>query len=457
MLILGACLDITTQVTIQNAPGSNAVSLGQVTQWDWGGVQVRYNVAAGAAPETAVLTASTSGGNVTVPLHVVPSLPYISGVSPNFWPAGQTTPVAMFGAGFGNSPPVGCFPTNLQVSSTSNVTFCVTNWSDVLILGTATVSADDAGETVNISVASTGYGLPFAGPQSQGTASNQVQAQAGGEPSGATLTLSRPSLTQVQATATPGGGTFTEGITPLTAYGTVTSIANASTVGYGNNTQVSSFSLLDPPNPNGSGGPSHGGMAQVSVQYQPPSGALQSKQFNVPTFGMSCYNVALQSDWFVSPGVCKNVSIQHVTFTDTTTNPPNLTGTYCNSFLAEVRLQGSGVLTSGGAIQYNSANGIYAAVPQILAYDGTPPVAGQTLARNLTVIPSKGVLVSLDGIGSNLLANDAGMAILGYRLDLFGGAGVAACSGSNNANNNPIVVGACSPGQSPACPVSSLQ
>jgi len=180
MTIFGACLDSTTQVSIQNAGSSNAVTLGAVTPLGWGEVQVQYSVAAGSAPETAVLTVSTSGGSVTASLQVVPSLPYISAVIPDVWPAGQQTPVTISGAGFGTSPLTGCSLSNLQVSSSSSVIFCVTGWSDGAIQGTATVAANDPGETVALSVTGGSYGLDFAPPPSAGQTSNRVQAQAGG-------------------------------------------------------------------------------------------------------------------------------------------------------------------------------------------------------------------------------------------------------------------------------------
>ncbi len=213
MSIFGACLDSTTQVSIQNAPSSNAVSLGQVIQWGWGGIKVQYSVAAGAAPETAVLTVSTSGGSVTAPVQVVPSLPYISAVVPDVWPAGQTTPVTITGAGFGSTPVTGCPPINLQVSSSSSVSFCVTSWSDGVIQGTATVAANDPGETVTLSVTGGVYGLDFAPPPSAGQTSNQVQAQAGG--------TSCTSASIVEETDSPGilpiynPATIRQGFAPL--------------------------------------------------------------------------------------------------------------------------------------------------------------------------------------------------------------------------------------------------
>jgi hypothetical protein len=137
--------------------------------------------------------------------------------------------------------------------------------------------------------------------------------------------------------------------------------------------------------------------------------------------------------------------------------PKNLTGTHCASFIKDVSVEGSGVLADGTTkIQYNPATGEFNAVPQIRAADNTPPVAGQTVARDRSIIPGKGVILSLDGLGSDLQANDTGGRISGYRLDYYGGIGKAVCTGSQNANNNPMVVGACSPGLA-KCPANFAQ
>lgn len=162
--------------------------------------------------------------------------------------------------------------------------------------------------------------------------------------------------------------------------------------------------------------------------------------------------IALQSDYGTAPGSCHGTTIAGTHFTGSTVNPPSLTGTYCNAFLANIRLQGAGQLSSGQYVQYRSGSGTYVQVSAVYGSDGTPVVAGQTVARDKTIIPSKGVLVDVDQIGNGLLANDTGGAITGYRLDLFNGAGVAACA----SFANPISVTACETAQL-ACPTSALQ
>lgn len=71
-------------------------------------------------------------------------------------------------------------------------------------------------------------------------------------------------------------------------------------------------------------------------------------------------------------------------------------------------------------------------------------MAGQTVARDLNIIPAGGVLLDLNGIGTGLLANDTGGKIQGYRIDRYMGSGVAACSGANASN--VVSIGGCHPG-----------
>jgi membrane-bound lytic murein transglycosylase len=92
------------------------------------------------------------------------------------------------------------------------------------------------------------------------------------------------------------------------------------------------------------------------------------------------------------------------------------------------------------------------AVSVIDGADGTPVVAGQTVARSRSIIPGRGVLVDVDSVGTGLLANDTGGAIVGYRLDFYQGSGKAVCAGYTN----PMGVSDCSPAQT-KCPGSALQ
>jgi 3D (Asp-Asp-Asp) domain-containing protein len=167
---------------------------------------------------------------------------------------------------------------------------------------------------------------------------------------------------------------------------------------------------------------------------------------------MSCYYTTLQSDWGTVPNHCKSVTIKGVVYSGTITNPYSLSGTYCSSFIAEVKLQGSGVLAGGQDIQYDPSTNKITKVSQINGADGTPVVANKTVARSRSIIPTGGVHVDIDQIGTNLLANDTGGDIVGYRIDLYRGAGSAVCTNYKNI----ISVSACNPGNS-KCPARALR
>lgn len=258
------------------------------------------------------------------------------------------------------------------------------------------------------------------------------------------MSMHRDTLTTGTATGGPDGGSWSFD----------TSMVNGSTIGTLNipdtGANPASMELPDPSNPSQNGAPSPGGLGQYTVTYTVNGQSVQGKgddPFEIPTFGMSCYYTTLESDWgdpTVQNG-CQSVRIHGHTYSGTVTDPDGYKGTYCASFIAEVTLQGSGVLNSGQDIQYNA--GTIKNVKEIHSADGTPVVADQTLARDRSIIPAKGVKVSVDQVGNDLLANDTGGAIIGYRLDFYRGSGKAVCSGYTNV----MAIGACKPKQA-ACP-----
>jgi 3D (Asp-Asp-Asp) domain-containing protein len=194
-------------------------------------------------------------------------------------------------------------------------------------------------------------------------------------------------------------------------------------------------------------------IATYTVQGNLPGAtASATKDFYVPTFGMSCYYLALQSEWGEAPNACGTTTIKHKPYFGSVTNPYGLNGTYCDAFIHQVILQGSGQLTSGQYIHYNSDSNTISLVNAVTGSDNTPVVANQTVARDKAIIPAKGVRIDLDQIGFGLLANDTGGDIQQYRLDLFKGFGKKVCIGYPN----PMAVGACSPAQS-LCPASAIQ
>ena len=121
------------------------------------------------------------------------------------------------------------------------------------------------------------------------------------------------------------------------------------------------------------------------------------------------------------------------------------------------------MLNSGQDIQYNATTGKIVKVSEIDGADGTAVIANKTVARDkgiinksctithYPIIPTTGVLVDVDHVGTGLSANDTGCRIAGYRLDYFKGAGKAVCS----AFNNRISVSACNPGNT-NCPASAV-
>jgi 3D (Asp-Asp-Asp) domain-containing protein len=276
------------------------------------------------------------------------------------------------------------------------------------------------------------------------------------------LMLLRQDLTHVLANGTPQDGTFAYESKRLTGK-SIASIDFGSGVTDTDNPNISM--LTDPPNPNSQGNPSPGGLAQFTAMFT-SSGQNAKQSFRSSTFGMSCYYVALESDWGSPPSSCGHVRINGKVYKGTYKNPDGLTGTYCQSFIAEVILQGSGVLNNGQDLQWIPPNIV--PVGAIKGSDGTAVIAGQTVARdegtltqkvcpktyNLqqSIIPVHGVKLDVNNVGTGLSANDTGCAIIGYRLDLFNGAGKASCSGYRNI----ISTSACTPAQA-KCPGSTLQ
>jgi 3D (Asp-Asp-Asp) domain-containing protein len=258
------------------------------------------------------------------------------------------------------------------------------------------------------------------------------------------MDLKRDTLTTGVATGTPAGGTFS--VQSVKDSGTTIGTLMSS----GATSNPNMLSMPDPANPSGTGAPSPGGLGTYTVTYTANGMAVLAKTddpFHIPVFGFSCYYTALESDWgVVGPKTCKSLKLSGTTYSGTITNPYGYPGTYCSSFIAEVKLQGSATTNAGDDIQYN--NGVIMKVASIKSADGSAVVAGKTVARDRAIIPARNsVHVDADNVGKGLLANDTGGAIKSYRLDFYKGAGVAACSGFSNV----MAISACTPKQA-ACP-----
>ncbi len=192
--------------------------------------------------------------------------------------------------------------------------------------------------------------------------------------------------------------------------------------------------------------PQPGGLAQLRFQLDTVDGPVVEDTKRAASFGMSCYVLALEADYGTPPLSCQSRRIRGVVYEGAERDPFGLPGQYCRSFIANVRLQGSAQLTDGSFVHYEHYPPRIFRVAEPPTADGTPLVAGSTVARDPKVVRGRNVAMVLDDIGA-VLANDRGGSIKGYRIDLYGGAGEAACRGYTN----PTVIGACATPQD-ACP-----
>lgn len=112
-------------------------------------------------------------------------------------------------------------------------------------------------------------------------------------------------------------------------------------------------------------------------------------------------------------------------------------------------MQGSGVSRNGTKLQWvrgNRPNWVFQTVTEFRGADGVTPIANGSVARDRDIIGGRAsITVTLES--GSFVANDTGKRIVGYRLDIFGGADANACKNFKNR----IEVGSCSPG-SDKCP-----
>jgi len=161
--ISGACLDLTTQVSIGFDPAGDyagsptGVSIqGTGTPWGWGGINANYSVAQGTMPETVLLTVTTSSGSVTANLDVVSAGPYIDSINPVTWLPGASTTVTISDSGFGTNQ--GSLTVTAPAGDVSLSS--IQSWSDNAIVMTVATGPNSAGETVTVAVTGgTVYGL----------------------------------------------------------------------------------------------------------------------------------------------------------------------------------------------------------------------------------------------------------------------------------------------------------
>lgn len=292
------------------------------------------------------------------------------------------------------------------------------------------------------------------------------------------LEVSRYSLIETSSTGDPDPGAnpaFKYTANPSSAVTYTTSDANAN---------PNTGGLKAAANPNITGEPSPGALAELTVTYTCKAGTSATKKFSVATFGLSCYVLADENDWILatpaptptpspspteSPSTepspapeaspaptptpslnCKSQRIGATRYAGVTKDPTGLPkGEYCTAFLADVRLQGSGTARDGTKVAYvsgNNPNWVFKTITDFTGADGRPLIENGSVARDRQIVGGKGnTTVKLES--GDFLANDTGGAIRGYRLDVFGGTGQKACKNFKNR----IEVGACNPG-SAKCP-----
>jgi len=261
------------------------------------------------------------------------------------------------------------------------------------------------------------------------------------------IQVTRSSLLQATATGTPSGfGTFSWVPADFDNWAFASgnsSSSNPNTVVFSNG-----------PNTAPNGAPTPGAIGATTAYYTAVSDSSDwvGASFHVPTFGMSCYYVTTQQQWGAAPSSCSSQTLNGNVYSGYWTNPPGLpAGQYCNAYLVEVALQGSGQNSSGTLVHSVSGGyppgSIFQIISQLTGSDGTPVIPNGSVARDRSIIPRGGVLVDANGIGSGLLANDTGDGIVGYRLDFYEGIGVGVCANFNNI----MAISGCNPGNT-NCP-----
>lgn len=265
------------------------------------------------------------------------------------------------------------------------------------------------------------------------------------------METSRPSLVQTKSTGIPRPK---PDVSPAFTY-EATTVTDSNVATYSTsdaNANPNTGDIKAPQNTTTTGEPTPGGLAELTVSYTCSAGEKVTKKFQVATFGLSCYRFSDEND-FVSASSptlnCIGYRVSGTRYSGVTTNPPGLPpGDYCTAFLADTRLQGSGITRNGTKIQYvwRSDPWRYTVVTDLRTADGQLPIPGGSVARDPEIIGGRATTtVKLER--GDFIANDTGGAIKGYRLDIFGGTGLSAC----RRFPNRLEVGACTPG-SDKCP-----
>jgi len=194
---------------------------------------------------------------------------------------------------------------------------------------------------------------------------------------------------------------------------------------------------------NSAGAPAPGSLATFTATYHDHLGNTAFKKFRAAIFGLSCYILASENDFLDGNGNCTAITIGGTRFAGISHSPSGLPpGDYCTAFLADVRLQGSGSSRNGTKVHWVSGvnpDWVFSVVNNFTGADGTALIPNGSVARDRSVVPRNTTVQLQSG---NFAANDTGGAIIGYRLDVFGGTGRSACANFVNA----FSIGTCNPG-----------
>ena len=165
-VVSGTCLAGVTGVSLSGALQGQqgqrlTLTLGPV---GFDQVNLTYRVDAGATASSGSVLLSAGSGTVSIPAMVVPSLPYISAITPSPWQAGTSVAFTISGAGFGLSPTVTISSDQLGGLA---ATYCTVLYpcSDGLIQGTVDLPVEFVDDQATISLTFNGYQNGFAAAQ----------------------------------------------------------------------------------------------------------------------------------------------------------------------------------------------------------------------------------------------------------------------------------------------------
>ena len=133
----------------------------------------------------------------------------------------------------------------------------------------------------------------------------------------ASISVVRQSSTQFTATASPTGGSFSYASSPICTFNCpLPSPSVAYAQGVTAQVNPNSAVLSNPANPCSQQVPCPGSLAIITAIYEPPSPYLAisiDANFQVATFGLSCYYTTTQQQWGTAPNSCGTTTIEHVT------------------------------------------------------------------------------------------------------------------------------------------------